>query len=52
MLTDAQIKAVIDGSDDAGRQPRAVIDYEANGNSTVTLNIRPETGSQRSPSSR
>jgi hypothetical protein len=50
--TDAQIRAVIDGSDSAGNQARAVIDYRTNGDSAITLNVAPDAGRQPSPSSR
>jgi hypothetical protein len=42
--TDAQITALLSGNDAAGERARAVIDYRSNGDSTVTLNVRPEVG--------
>jgi hypothetical protein len=41
MPSDAQLNAVLDGTDRAGGQARATISYHANGNSNVTLNIAP-----------
>ncbi|HEV2815979.1 MAG TPA: hypothetical protein VGW40_01960 [Allosphingosinicella sp.] len=40
--SEAQINAVLGGTDPAGGQARATIDYRANGDSTVTLHVMPD----------
>lgn len=39
---DAQLNAVLGGTDAAGGQVRATIDYQANGDSNVTLHVAPD----------
>lgn len=43
--TDAQIIAVLDGPDTAGSQARATIDYQASGDSSITLHVAPDSES-------
>lgn len=40
--TDAQINAVLGGSDPAGGQARATIGYQASGDSNITLHVMPD----------